>query len=447
MEASDKISGKKWAAIWFVGMIGQLLWNVENALFNTFAYRVASHNAAEVIQWMVACSAIATTVSTLVVGTWSDRAARRKPFIAIGYMLWGFFTIAFGATQFLPVAVVGFALVIADSVMSFCGSIGNDSGFNSWTTDISNERNRGRIAGALAVMPVIATIVGTAGFGMLIDGIKGSSFSGIGYFPFFVLIGGVAIAAGFLCLFVVADDPGLKSNKGSESYWKQLVSVFDAQGFAKNKELFLVFLVLTTYFIAFNVYFPFILPYFEHSLGLGLGMAGIITGAGLGLAVIFALPAARLIDKGKSTLVIAASLAINFVGLFVVSYAGSSAIPLLVAGTLCAGIGYVIILQALTAWLKNLYPETQRGQFEGIRLIFFVCIPMILGPAIGTPIVTQLGKSVVIDGNPQMVPTGILFRISAFVMILTVIPLAAATRARARRLRAAEDSLGATAEA
>jgi MFS family permease len=434
MEASDKIGFKKWLVVWFVGIVGQLLWNVENALFNTFAYRVASHNAAEVIQWMVACSAIATTVSTLVVGTWSDRAAKRRPFIAAGYALWGCFTIAFGATQFLPAAIVGVALVVADSVMSFCGSIGNDSGFNSWTTDISNERNRGRIAGALAVMPVIATIVGTAGFGMLIDGVKGSGFSGIGYFPFFLLIGAVAILAGILCAFIVKDDPKLKSNKGSESFGKQLVSVFDAKEFAKHKELFLVFLVLATYFIAFNVYFPFILPYFEHSLGLGLGMAGIITGAGLGLAVLFAFPAGRLIDKGRSVEVIAGALAINFVGLFIVSSVGADSIPILIGGTLCAGIGYIVVLQALTAWLKNLYPETQRGQFEGIRLIFFVLIPMIIGPAIGTPIVTRLGKAVVINGNEQMVPSAILFRISALVMLLTIIPLAAAAKEKAKRL-------------
>jgi Major Facilitator Superfamily. len=437
MEDSDRIGFKKWAVVWFVGLVGQLLWNVENALFNTFAYRVASHDAAVVIQWMVACSAIATTISTLTMGTWSDRAAKRRPFIAIGYILWGIFTIGFGAAGFLPAALVGVGLVIADSVMSFCGSIGNDSGFNSWTTDISNERNRGRIAGALAVMPVIATIAGTAGFGVLIDGIKGTSFSGIGYFPFFNLIGGLVIVVGVVCLFIVKDDPNLKSNKGSEGYWKQLASAFSARGFSERKELFWVLIVLATYFVAFNVYFPFILPYFEHGLGLGLGMAGIITGAGLGLAVVFTIPAARFIDKGKSVQVIACALAINFVGLFVVSSVGAESIALVILGTLCAGVGYVLVLQTLTAWLKNLYPETQRGQFEGVRLIFFVLIPMVLGPAIGTPIVTHLGKSVVIDGNPQMVPTGILFRISAIVMLVTIVPLIFASKAKARRLAAA----------
>jgi MFS family permease len=130
------------------------------------------------------------------------------------------------------------------------------------------------------------------------------------------------------------------------------------------------------------------------------------------------------------------ALAVSFVGLFIVSYAGASSIPLLLLGMLLAGAGYVLILQTITAWLKNLYPETQRGQFEGIRLIFFVCIPMVLGPAIGTPIVTHLGKTVMVAGNPQVVPTGVLFRISALVSMLTLVPLWFAERERRRRLGA-----------
>lgn len=385
---------------------------------------------------MVAASAIATTISTLMIGTWSDRVARRRPFIAVGYVLWGLFTIAFGATKFLPAAFIGIALVATDAVMSFCGSIGNDSGFSSWTTDISTEANRGRISGALAVMPVMATIVGTAVFGVVIGGVQGSGFSGIGYFPFFVLIGGVAILAGILCLFIVKDAPDLRSNKGKEGYWKQFLSVFDVKGFRERKELLWVFVILATYFVAFNVFFPYILPYLQHSLGLGLGMAGIITGAGLGLSVLFTFPAGRLIDKGKSPSIILASLALTFVGLFIVSYAGAASIPLLLLGMLLAGAGYVLILQTLTAWLKNLYPDTQRGQFEGIRLIFFVCIPMVIGPAIGTPIVTHLGTTVLIDGNPQKVPTAILFRISALVSLLTLVPLWFASRERRARLAA-----------
>lgn len=54
--------------------------------------------------------------------------------------------------------------------------------------------------------------------------------------------------------------------------------------------------------------------------------------------------------------------------------------------------------------MKNLYPQEQRGQFEGIKQIFFVCIPMIAGPAIAAPIINRLGVEREINGVPGWFP-------------------------------------------
>lgn len=56
------------------------------------------------------------------------------------------------------------------------GSVGNDGGFGPWTTDISNEHNRGKLGGALAVMPVFATIFGAVVSGLIIDQIDFFAF-------------------------------------------------------------------------------------------------------------------------------------------------------------------------------------------------------------------------------------------------------------------------------
>lgn len=434
-KSTDKIGRKNWFALWTIGLTGQLLWNVENAIFNTFAYRAASRDAPVVIQWMVALSAIATTVSTLVMGTWCDGVGKRRPFIVAGYLLWGVLTIAFGAAGFLPVALVGAGLIVADSAMSFAGSIGFDAGFGAWTTDISNERNRGAICGALAVMPLLATIVGTAGFGVLIDGVKGSAFSGIGYFPFFVLIGAVVIAVGALSPAIVRDAPTLKPNRNG-SFSSRFLSAFSLKGCARKAELFAVFVTLAVYFIAFYVFFPFILPYLEHTLGLGLGLAGIIMGGGLALSAVLVIPAAYFINRGHHAAVTACATALTAVGLAVFSAGSASSVPTLLAGMFLAGGGYILVLQALNAWLKNLYPETGRSQFEGIRLVFFVCIPMVAGPAIGTPVVTQLGKTIFIEGKAQAVPTELLFRISAGLALFTLLPLFFAANGRKRAAEA-----------
>ena len=154
----SRISRKNWALIWILGMAGQICWNIENSWFNNFVYdRIAPDPS--IVSWMVGVSAAVTTFCTFLVGTWSDRLGRRKPFICAGYILWGLFTFLFGVTEKLPrdpLFIAAAAVVIADAVMSFFGSVGNDSGFSAWTTDISDTSNRGKLGGVLAVMPVFS---------------------------------------------------------------------------------------------------------------------------------------------------------------------------------------------------------------------------------------------------------------------------------------------------
>jgi len=142
----QKINKRDLALIWILGLVGQLCWNVENQWFNTFIYaKIGPHPW--IISWMTAISATATTFSTFFFGTHSDRAGKRRPYLFFGYLFWGVFTILFGAMEFLPAnrLMAAAVMVIAmDALMSFFGSMGNDCAFNSWTTDITGEHNRGQ---------------------------------------------------------------------------------------------------------------------------------------------------------------------------------------------------------------------------------------------------------------------------------------------------------------
>jgi MFS family permease len=160
-------------------------------------------------------------------------------------------------------------------------------------------------------------------------------------------------------------------------------------------------------------------------------MAGIIQGISLLLAILLTIPAAGFIDKGKNTRIISAALLVNVAGLIVISI--SKTMIVLGSGMLLSGIGYVIILQTLTAWYKNLYPEDQRGQFEGIKQIFYVCIPMIIGPAISNVVITKFGVEGVINGESGMIPNEMLFVVSAVVTLLTFLPLIPAGKLLAKR--------------
>lgn len=423
------ISRKNWVLIWVLGMTGQICWNIENSWFNTFVYNKIAADPA-IVAWMVGVSAVVSTVCTFLIGTAGDRRGKRRDFIAWGYILWGAFTILYGATEFMPknpLWLAATAVVLADAVMSFFGSMGNDGGFSPWTTDISNPTNRGKIGGALAVMPVFATIFGAIVSGALIDALD--------FMAFFTIMGCLVSVVGVMCLFVLRDAPSLKPNRDPKGFWHQFFSVFNYGMVRANQELFCVFLVVMAYFIGFNVYFPYITIFFTDSLGMDYTLTGIVQGVGLIAASILTIPAAKYIDKGRCAPMIAAAVVCNLIGSMIVSIS-TTIVPLLM-GVFCAGAGYVLVLQASTAWMKNLYPADRRGQFDGIKQIFFVCVPMVIGPAIATPVINNFGAEKIVNGQAGMVPGSSLFWISALVTTLCVIPLWFAARKERARVKGA----------
>lgn len=426
------LGAKTWIVIWVAGLAGQLAWNIENQWFNTFVYgRIGMHPW--IITTMVAVSAIVSTFSTFVSGAGSDRLGRRKPFIVIGYILWGVFTILFGVLDFFAIGslagnivALGTLVVVADALMSFFGSLGNDAGFNPWLTDISTPKNRGPLGAVIAVQPVIATIVGTLIGGMIIEG--------LGYFAFFLIMGAFVVLIGVYCIFAVKDSPTLKPNVDEKGFWHQFAQAFNFKLLWKNKLLIIVFCIFALFFISFNIYFPYMTIYFIHSLGYDTGMAGIWLGIGLVIAIPFTLIAGKFINKQKFIPVLIVALTMNIIGLCIMACTGlltgtgADMTAVIVIATIFVGGGYMCIYQALMIWCKNLYPDSQRGQLEGVRLLFYVCIPMVAGPVIADPIVQKLGKFVPeMDYNGVMIsgytPTYVLFLIAAGAALLTFIPI------------------------
>lgn len=412
---TEKIGRREWILVWVVGLAGQLCWNVENQWFNTFIYAKIGPYA-WIISWMTAVSSIVTTFSTFFWGTMSDRKGKRRPFIFIGYLLWGLFTILFGVSEFLPkneLIAAAVMIVAMDALMSFFGSMGNDAAFSSWTTDISNEKNRGQIGAALAALPIIATILGTVVSGILI--------SILDYFVFFIIMGVSVMIIGIAGFIFMKEGENLQPNRDEKGFWHQVFSVFNFKTVKENKELFCVFLISCVYFICFNFYYAHIGNYFIYVLGYDEGMSGILQGAGLGLAILSTIPATKAINKGQHIKMIAMSIVFSVIGLFVIGIAGRT-IGLLLPGIILAGIGYVLIMQTTTAWMKNLYPEGNYGQFEGVRIIFTVMIPMVLGPSSANIIIQAFGTPVEINGNVGMAPSSVLFYTAAVMSVLTLIP-------------------------
>jgi len=144
------------------------------------------------------------------------------------------------------------------------------------------------------------------------------------------------------------------------------------------------------------------------------------------------------------------SLIANSMGLLILYFFGKNSDPSrlingpnipLIFGIILVGIGYVVFLQTTTVWAKKLYPSDVRGQFEGVRIIFFVLIPMIIGPLVSNPIIKMYGETFTKEYETGtitgQVPTELLFIVAAAIVLLACIPLYKATKFHNERVQEA----------
>ena len=452
-----------WTIIWGMGIAGQLCWNMENQWFNTFVYAKIGGNV-NIVTWMVIVSALVTTISTFVFGTLSDRMGKRKVLVSAGYVIWGITTIVFGLTEYARdskigalAAMSGFLVVLTDAIMSFFGSMGCDCGYNVWLNDYTDDTNKGQVGAALAVLPVIATVVGTVVGGILINignptvGTDHYDPSQDNYQLLFWVMGLFVIVMGFLSIFLMKDAPDVEPSKNG-SFAKQLVSLFQMDTLNQNphlKEMLLACCVTCAFFIPFNFYFTHLGNWLIYDIGLTATNMGLIEGIALLLASLMTIPFAGFINKGKTPLVVLISVITNALGLFMIFFFVKSPadvdainlisgknLPLFVSVFL-VGTGYVLITQSCMIWVRGLFPEESRGQLEGIRVISFTLIPMFVGTLIGNAIIKhtpQEQELLDLYGNPIDVPQENLFLIAGFLVLITLIPLYFAAKEHKKRI-------------
>ena len=65
-----------WLALIIFSLTGQVAWVVENMYFNVFIYKMFNASAAD-IALMVQASAVAATLTTILIGALSDRLGMR----------------------------------------------------------------------------------------------------------------------------------------------------------------------------------------------------------------------------------------------------------------------------------------------------------------------------------------------------------------------------------
>ncbi|HBN95550.1 MAG TPA: MFS transporter [Firmicutes bacterium] len=423
--SKQEIGKKNWLVIVLLGLAGQIAWNVENSWFNTFVFDTITPDP-KPIAWMVAVSAITATLTTLVMGTISDRVGRRKPFILYAYILWGISTALFPATASIRnVRFAILAVIAADAVMTFFGSTAYDAAYNAWTTDISNKSNRGRLSALISTFPLLAALIGAGLSGVVIDS--------LGYVTFFIALGILVSVLGIVGGLLLEDSKTLRRTPKDERK-NLIIDMFD--GFSlhtikTNQELFLVFSSVSLFSIGFQVFLPYQIIYLNNYLNISKSLVGLISAIAVLISILTAVPAGKLADRGYINQFAFLSPFLLCVGLMLFSLS-RSVFTLTITGSLLY-ISLVVYTLSTGAWIKNLLPEGSRGKFEGIRMVFNVAIPMLIGPAIGSLLVTNFGVPTVLHGETGFIPTPILFPVAGLISVTSILPLLIVKKKRSAR--------------
>lgn len=450
MNKKNRLGGKTIFNLLLFGLMGQIAWAVENQFFNTFLYNDVGGTSKD-ISHMVAWSAVAAVITTLIMGTLSDKVNKRKAFICGGYIFWGFTVLAFAFISRENVArIFGLTdadrirlmtvniVIIMDCLMTFMGSTGNDAAFNAWVTDITCDENRATTESILSILGVAAAVIVTVAFPLCADM--------FGYSVSFMGLGILVIICGIIGLFTVKDS--LSGEKKQSNFVGDLIYGFRPSVVKDNKSLYLALASVGFYSIAVQCFFPYIFIYLQHYLNFDFNTVfASITPAIIAVAVVAVLALVvglifigKLIDRFGKSMFVFPTIICFVLGLSCAFFAKKLSIFALAAIPVLVGYGLLMII--LNAAVRDFTPEDKVGQFQGIRMIFQVLLPMVIGPAIGNAVTEKFAAGTYLNDYGEMVnvPVPAIFLASAVVSLFILIPVIALRKTWKEREKALKNS-------
>lgn len=417
-----KLSKSVWFNIIFFGLIGQIAWVVENMSFATLCQDIFGNSGRSDLSYivttlMVILSAITATATAIWAGAKCDKAGKRKPFIAYGYIAWGITIMIFAI---LPMKVnssmiitVGAALVVFDCLMTFAGSTANDAAFNAWIADITDVTNRGLVDAIVSMLPIFAVVIVFIVLGPMYSSNSDNNSK------FFIVLGMIPLIAGIIALFTLCD---------SDRIVKNYTEVTDAfYGFKRsvitsNKMMYITLCAYCIIGVSQQTFFSYLINFLVRTLGYGdafaIPMAVIIVGA----AVVTGVMGTLFDKKGRKKFYIPL---LGFVIVGTMSFyslqflEGNTRTAVLYAGGIIMMGSILSLTGALMAAFQDYIPSGYEGRFQGVRMFFTVLVPMIIGPIISMII----GLDAMGMNGEEFTPTYTIFLAASVVAVFGFVPL------------------------
>jgi Na+/melibiose symporter-like transporter len=294
------------------------------------------------------------------------------------------------------------------------------------------------VEGVLSILPLAAMLIVAGGFGIIVEM--------IGYSRMFLCLGIVISICGVYGILKLKDSPSLQKS----GHFRDILYGFKPGVIRKHSPLYLTLCLVLVYGIACQIFMPYLIIYMKTYLGSSVVEYSIVFGAAIILGAAVNLYLTRLSDKkNKHTMLYVAS-AIFAAGLFGMYAAkGMDKTATLVTFGIAGFVmitGYILISALCGSLVRDYTPEGVVGKMQGVRMVFSVLIPMIVGPMIGNGINARMNIPLPDAGSadamttqyipaPEIFLAGALFSLLMFALIPVLV--------KASKKNTKKDQLGA----
>lgn len=386
----NKLGAKIWTMILIFGLVGQLAWVVENVYFSTYIQKKITTEA-WATSLTVGASAVVAALATIFGGAISDRVGKRKPFVCIGYIIWGLVTASFAffgnKSAVAGVTMIAVIFVLMDCVMTLFGSLSNDAAYSAWITDVTDVTNRGFVDTILSILPVAALMM----IFVVFDGFTQTD----NWTTFFLILGGITVVTGVVGLFLFKDSPKLKPNR-SGKYLSDVIYGFKPKTVKNHKMIYVCLIGMMFSGLSMQLWQPQMIMLIQYTIGLEdyvLPLALVVV-----LSAAVAVIAGKLMDRyGKDHFFYPVVImgALGGIIVYLIKFLGASFtakfIMFVIGGTMVESAS-LMSAGLFNASARDYTPSDKAGCFQGVRIIIFVTLPMVLSSLINPQVIKGFGE-------------------------------------------------------